>query len=433
MKLSDNFVYSKRDLVVVGIAIGLIVALLGVGFGVSAKPAVPMGRSELPPQSSFERALSILEEAPVIDGHNDFAMTVRDLFQNDLSKFNFNSNLSEREELSDYPMDHTDLPRLRKGRIGAQFWSAYVSCGSQYKDAVQLFMEQIDFIKRLVNEYPNDLQFATSTQDILDGFKSKKIASLIGVESGHAIGSSVAILRTLYELGARYMTLTHTCNTPWADSSEAEQNIPPRSQGLSDFGQLVVQEMNRLGMLVDISHVSKDTMKDALSASKAPVMFSHSSARALCSQARNVPDEVLLDLKSNGGIIMVNFYSCFLIDDCQERNATVLDVVAHINHIRNLIGVDHIGLGGDFNGVESLPIGLEDTSKYPNLFVALLEDKTHDWTEAELAQISSGNLLRVFKKVEDVRDMLKRNDPEQTWIDPNDLHRSETSCQSETS
>eukprot|EP00095_Tigriopus_kingsejongensis_P001547 maker-scaffold424_size175595-snap-gene-0.32 protein:Tk01547 transcript:maker-scaffold424_size175595-snap-gene-0.32-mRNA-1 annotation:"dipeptidase 1-like protein" len=433
--MGDNFVYSKRDLIVVAIALGLVVALLGVGFGVStAKPAIAERNDDFKPdQSNLEMALDILNESPVIDGHNDFPLAIRDLFQNDLSQFNFNSNLSQTDEFKDYPMDHTDLPRLRRGRVGAQFWSAYMGCESQFKDAVQIFLEQVDVIRRLVDEYPDDLRWATSTQDILDAFENQRIASLIGVESGHAIGNSLAVLRSLYDLGARYMTLTHTCNTPWADSSESEAHNGSlaRSRGLSNFGRLVVEEMNRLGMMVDLSHVSKSTMEDALNISMAPVMFSHSSARALCPHPRNVPDDVLLQLKENGGIIMVNFYSCFLIKNCRESHATIQDVVNHINHIRKLIGVNHIGLGGDFNGVESLPIGLDDTSKYPQLFATLLADESVEWTREDLAKLSSGNLIRVFGEVERVRDALRaKKAPDSTWIDPLDLARNELKCTS---
>lgn len=267
--------------------------------------------------------------------HNDFPLTIRELFSNDVESWNFDSNLSENPKFKGYSSDHTDLPRLRKGQVGGQFWSAYMGCSTQYTDATPLYMEQIDVIKRFVAKYPNDMTLVTTAQGletyykqskthpssncvvflgIRNAFQEKKIASMIGVESGHAIASSLGVLRLFYETGARYMTLTHSCNTPWyfllfnlfkhfvvidcvivrADTSESESgNEPVRNNGLSEFGKVIIKEMNRLGMLVDISHVSADTMRDTLEVSRAPVMFSHSSAREIYGQARNVPDDVL--------------------------------------------------------------------------------------------------------------------------------------------
>merc|ERR1711963_1314754 len=210
--------------------------------------------------------------------------------------------------------------------------------------------------------------WAVSTREIEEAWKVGKIASMIGVESGHAIGSSLPILRTLYSMGARYMTLTHTCNTPWADAAQVEQGyFPPRTNGISEFGEKVVLEMNRLGMLVDLSHVSSDAMRQVLNVTRAPVIFSHSGARSVCSNPRNVPDDVLEKVAEVGGVVMVNFYSCFLTDNCTTEDATVLDVVKHINHIRRVAGVNHVGIGGDYNGVPWTPVGLEDVSKYPNI------------------------------------------------------------------
>lgn len=415
---------------VVGVAAAIVVALLGLGFGLAS--GGPISSTEYPPNltlTSYERAIQILEVSPVIDGHNDFPMAVRDLFKNNLTFLDFDSYLSESEPFQSYSMDHTDLKRLKAGHVGGQFWSAYVGCSSQYKDAVQIFLEQIDIIKRLVANYPNDMQMVVTAQGIEDAFAAKKIASLIGVESGHAIGSSLAVLRMLYELGARYMTLTHSCNTPWADSSVSENDVPPDSNGLSEFGKLVVKEMNRLGMLVDLSHVSKSTMEQAIEVSRAPVIFSHSSARTVNNNSRNVPDEVLTKLAVNRGIIMVNFYSCFLIPNCAEKNATVQDVVAHINHIRKIAGVDYIGLGGDYNGITAPPEGLEDVSKYPELFAALLDDPDVDWTAEDLEKLASRNLIRVFKEVEGVRDALKYEVPYQEWIPRADL-KNNTNCNS---
>jgi len=317
--------------------------------------------------------------------------------------------------------------------MGGQFWSAYVDCDSQFKDATQKFLEQIDIIKQLVERYPQDLMWAESADDIEVAIANGKIASLIGVESGHAIGSSLPLLRSLYFLGARYMTLTHGCNTPWADASQVEEgSLSPRVEGLSQFGVLVVKEMNRLGMLVDLSHVSSDTMRQAIAASEAPVIFSHSSARAISAHARNVPDDVLELVRNNRGIVMVNFYACFLIDDCGSSNATVKDIVKHINHIRRVAGVDCVGIGGDFNGIEMPPIDINDVSHYPEVFVALIEDEEFGWTDEDLGKLASGNIIRVFKEVESVRDVLagRAAKPDNTWIPEEDLEE-DTTCQTQ--
>jgi len=253
------------------------------------------------------------------------------------------------------------------------------------------------------------------------------------VESGHAIGSSLPILRSLYSLGARYMTLTHGCNTPWADASQVEEgSLEARNDGLSEFGEQIVLEMNRLGMLVDLSHVSADTMRQAIRVSKAPVIFSHSSSRAVSAHARNVPDDVLTMVKANRGIVMVNFYACFLVDDCDSNNATVKDIVKHINHIRKIAGVDSVGIGGDFNGVETPPVDISDVSHYPEVFEALIEDGEVEWTDEDLGKLASGNIIRVFKEVEIVRDELAEMDsqPDNSWLPIPDLE-DDISCVSQ--
>merc|ERR1712198_804593 len=345
--------------------------------------------------TTLNRVNRLLSEYPVIDGHNDFPMGLRYLLKNDLNQLNFDHDLTQEEPWASYWANHIDLPRMRQGKMGGQFWSAFISCNAQYADAVQLFLEQVDIIRQLVAKYPNDLMWAVSTQDIEEAWKVGKIASMIGVESGHAIGSSLPILRTLYRMGARYMTLTHSCNTPWAEAAQMEDG----GQGLSDFGEKVVMEMNRLGMMVDLAHVSKFTMEDALRVSSAPVIFSHSGARGVNDHVRNVPDEILLKVKENGGVVMVNFYSCYVISDCDKRNATIMDVVRHIEHIRSVAGVEHVGIGGDFNGVEEFPEGLQDVSQYPNLFEALI-DFGENWDDHSLALLAGGNLLRVLRQVE---------------------------------
>lgn len=370
------------------------------------------------------RVSRILSKYPVIDGHNDFPMGIRSLLRNDVTKLRFDEDMTQIEPWASYWANHVDLPRMRKGGMGGQFWSAFVGCSSQFKDAVQLFLEQIDVIRQFVARYPDDLLWSTSVADIEEAWAQGKIASLIGVESGHAIGSSLPLLRTLYHMGARYMTLTHVCNTPWADAAQVESgSFPPRADGITEFGEKIVHEMNRLGMLVDLSHVSSDAMRQVLEVTLAPVIFSHSGARAVCSHPRNVPDDVLEIVKEVGGVVMVNFYSCFLIDDCREKDATVQDVVKHINHIRSVAGVDHVGIGSDYNGIDVTPVGLEDVSHYPEVFAALIEDGTFDWTDEELGKLAGLNLINTFRAVEAIRDLMADEGviPDNSWIPELDL------------
>ncbi|PNF37640.1 hypothetical protein B7P43_G11969 [Cryptotermes secundus] len=352
---------------------------------------------------------SACEEKAAVVRHNDLPWNVRKFMHNQILSFNFTADLEKVHPWAKSNWSHTDLPRLRRGMVGAQFWSAYVPCDAQYLDAVQLTLEQIDLIKRLADLNPEHLTLVTSVKGVQETHRAGRIASLIGVEGGHSLGNSLAVLRTFYSLGARYMTVTHTCNTAWADCSltqlQSESSSPTaqptdRSSegGLTEFGKLVVREMNRLGMMVDLSHASVHTMKDALAASKAPVMFSHSSAFALCNSSRNVPDDVLKSLALNGGIVMVNFYTYFIT--CNST-ATINDVIAHINHIRDVAGVNHVGIGAGYDGINFTPQGLEDVSKYPQLLAALLEDPS--WREEDLKKLAGLNLLRVFRAVEEVR------------------------------
>ncbi|XP_043669071.1 dipeptidase 1 isoform X2 [Vespula pensylvanica] len=293
-------------------------------------------------------ARRILRDVPLIDGHNDLPWNIRKFLKNQLRGFRFD-DLSDIRPWSGNAWSHTDLRRLRKGMVAAQFWSAYTPCPSQYHDSVQLALEQIDVIRRLVNKHPESMILVTTAEGIERAHKEGRLASLIGVEGGHAIGTSLAVLRMLYELGARYLTLTHTCHTPWADCSTADEpGQVPHVGGLSNFGKSIVLEMNRLGMMVDLSHVSVPTMLDAMASSKAPVIFSHSSAHALCNSSRNVPDHALKHLARTGGIVMVSFYPPFI--SCSETS-TLEDVVAHINHIRKVAGVDHIGIGAGYDGI----------------------------------------------------------------------------------
>jgi membrane dipeptidase len=369
-----------------------------------------------------EEALRIHREAIVVDGHNDLPWQYRD--KGDLG-------FQKIDIAKPQPRLHTDIPRLRKGGVGAQFWSAYVSTKTM-KDhtAVRETLEQIDVIHRMVRRYPDTFEMAYRVDDIRRIHRQGKIASLIGVEGGHSIDNSLGVLRMLYALGTRYMTLTHSETLDWADSATDK----PRHGGLTPFGEQVVREMNRLGMMVDISHVSADTMKHALRVSQAPVIASHSSAYALAAHPRNVPDDVLLLLKKNGGVVMVNFYPGFIVPegvrasremfqvarDLQQKypkdeefqaafeqwrrehpipTGSVHTVVDHIDHIVKVAGIDHVGLGSDFDGINTVPRQLEDVSCYPNITQELLN---RGYSREDILKILGGNLLRAFGEVEKV-------------------------------
>ncbi|XP_076288819.1 dipeptidase 1 isoform X1 [Lasioglossum baleicum] len=368
----------------------------------------------------------VLDSVPIIDGHNDLPYNLYVKLNNRLEDFKFENDLADDSKWGRQACKScfTDLPRLRAGKVGGQFWAAYVSCASHYKDAVQLTLRQIDVIKRLVDRYPNDLQFVTEAKSIEEAWKNGKIASMIGVEGGHSIDSSLAVLRLYYELGVRYLTLTHACNTPWADASPVENGSV---HNLTSFGEAVVFEMNRLGMLVDLAHVSHNVMRRVLAVTKAPIIFSHSSAFSVCAHYRNVPDDVLKTVKENNGIVMVNFYSNFV--NCNSsRNATIQDVIDHINYIRDLIGPDHVGIGADYDGVSSMPEGLEDVSKYKDLLDRLYESNANPrWTKEDLEKLTGMNLIRVFKAVEVVRDSLKSTPPRDDIIDGLDLYNAQLS------
>jgi membrane dipeptidase len=379
--------------------------------------------SQQSPDPLQERARRLLRDTPIIDGHNDYPWEVRQRAQGDLSKLDMRVP---------QPEIMTDLPRLKAGGVGGQFWSVYVPsppAGTDPAISVTQTLEQIDVVHRMVARYPDQLALALSADDIERAHKQGKIASLIGMEGGHSINSSLAALRMMYRLGARYMTLTHSLNTPWADSATDS----PKLDGLSPFGEQVVQEMNRLGMLVDLSHVSPATMSDALRISTAPVIFSHSSARALTDVPRNVPDEILRDLPRNGGIIMVTFVPGFVSPEVAEWNkretaertrltgtlgtdegainkaldewrktnpaprASLIQVADHIDHIRKVAGIDHIGLGSDFDGITSVPVGLEDVSTFPMLIAELLR---RGYTDDDVRKIASRNILRVMRAAE---------------------------------
>jgi membrane dipeptidase len=358
------------------------------------------------------RAHIILSKTPVIDGHNDTPEQIRELFKNDFNRFDLNA--LPPEILS---KTHTDIPRLRLGKVGGQFWSVWIDPGLPRHEAVTATLEQIDTVERLVARYPETFTRADTADDLERAINGGKIASLIGMEGGHSIGNSLGILRQMYRAGARYMTLTHFKTIDWADSA----TDAPKHDGLSPFGVQVVKEMNRLGMMVDLSHVSEATMMDALDVSASPVIFSHSNAYARLDHPRNVTDKVLKRLPKNGGVVMVTFVPDYVSKAVKawemkkaelpedKRNAwakanarpraTLAQVADHIDHVRKMAGIDHIGIGGDFGGISSVVQGLEDVSTYPALFAELIR---RGYTADDLGKIAQGNILRVMRANEAV-------------------------------
>jgi len=336
------------------------------------------------------RARAIHREVPLIDGHNDYPWALRE--------HNRERDLSRLDIRVPQPKLHTDIPRLRQGGVGGQFWSVYVPATMRGAAATRATLEQIDVVHRMVRKYPDVLELAATAADVERIFKAGRIASLIGMEGGHAIDDSLATLRMFFAAGARYMTLTHSANVRWADAGTDK----PRLGGLSRFGEEVVREMNRLGMLVDLSHTSPDTMRDAIAVSEAPVIFSHSDARALNDHRRNVPDDVLRLLPTNGGIVMVTFVPGFLV---KGGKATLADVASHMDHVRTVAGPDHVGIGSDFDGIDSVPAGLEDVSKFPALTAELLR---RGWPEQDVRKALGLNILRVMRRAEEVAARLQR-------------------------
>ncbi|XP_004842692.2 dipeptidase 1 isoform X1 [Heterocephalus glaber] len=364
-------------------------------------------------QTFREQAETIMRAMPVIDGHNDLPWQL-------LTKFN-NQLQEKRANLSTLAGTHTNIPKLRAGFVGGQFWSAYVPCDTQDKDAVKRTLEQIDVIHRMCQAYPETFMCVTSSEGIEQAFREGKVASLVGVEGGHSIDSSLGVLRALYQLGMRYLTLTHSCNTPWADNWLVDTgHDEAESQGLSEFGKKVVREMNRLGIMIDLAHTSVATMRAALELSSAPVIFSHSSAYQLCPHKRNVPNDVLQLVKDTGSLVMVNFYTDYV--SCSSQ-AKLTEVADHLDHIRKVAGAQAVGFGGDYDGVSRLPAGLEDVSKYPDLVAELLQ---RGWTEEEVKGALAKNLLRVFKAVEKVSNLTATPEEE-----PIALNKLKGSCRTQ--
>jgi membrane dipeptidase len=361
---------------------------------------------------------ALLREHSIVDGHNDLLWAARTKVAYDFDRLDLRDS-----DVCRMLGTHTDLPRLRAGGVGAQFWSVFVPATLSGEAAVTATLEQIDAAHTMIRRYDDQLALATTVEDIERAWQRGRIASLLGAEGGHQINESLGTLRMLYRLGVRYLTLTHNDNVPWADSATDQ----PVLGGLSAFGGDVVAEMNRIGMLVDLSHVSAEVMRQALDVSTAPVVFSHSSARALCDHPRNVPDDVLARLPDNGGLCMVTFVPYFVSENCRgwaleataaaaaeglapgsaeedafrewyridhpAPQATIADVVAHLEHVREVAGMEHVGLGGDYDGVDQLPAGLEDVTGYPRLLAALAD---RSWSDEDLSRLTCRNALRVM-------------------------------------
>jgi membrane dipeptidase len=378
-----------------------------------------------------EIAREVLAKTPIIDGHNDTPHQLAELFGRDFFKFDLNRLPPEV-----LAKTHTDIATSRAGFLGGQYWSVYVEAGLPKHEAVTRTLQQIDVVHQMIARYPDSFAFATTAAEVEAAIKKGRIASLIGMEGGHSIGSSLEILRQMHAAGVRYMTLTHSLTTDWADSA----TDVPKHDGLSPFGFEVLAEMNRLGMIADLSHVSEATMHDVLDKTNAPVLFTHSNARAVTPHPRNVPDSVLKRLPQNGGVVMVTFVPGFTSAERRQweyekaaiagrakleftgnpvgekaavdawiaanpqPKATLAQVADHIDHIRKVAGIDHIGIGGDFGGVDELPVGLENVSTYPALFAELIR---RGYSKADLAKIAQGNALRVMRATEAAAEKMR--------------------------
>jgi membrane dipeptidase len=403
----------------------LLAAIVSLFFIASSYAASPSDEALL------KQVKEVLKKTPLIDGHNDLPWKFHEKFKNHVGQADLNDTTK-----MDPPL-HTDIPRLRAGMVGGQFWSVYVPVDLPGAEAIRSVLEQIDVVDRYVQRYPEAFELAYTASDIERIHAKGKVASLMGIEGGHCIDNSLAVLRQLYVCGARYMTLTHWSDTDWADAATDD----PKHNGLTPFGEQVVKEMNRIGMLVDISHVAAVTMNKVLDVTQAPVIFSHSSVRAISGHPRNVPDDVLKRLSANGGVVMVNFAPSFVSEEVRQYNAnldaeearlkainignpdalkeqleawkqknpsphaTLSQVADHIDYMRKVAGIDHIGIGSDFDGIETTPVGLEDVSKYPDLFVELMK---RGYTKDEIAKIAGANVLRAMKTVESVAAKLQK-------------------------
>ncbi len=383
---------------------------------------------------ALDHAREVLAKSILMDGHNDLPWAIRSYKEapGDVAAYDLRQHAP--------PGGQTDIPRLREGRVGAQFWSVYTP-GEATEHLARTQLEQIDIARRMIERYPDTFTLAATAADIRAAKAAGKIAGMLGAEGGHAIEDSLGALRAYYDLGVRYMTLTHNTHTAWADSA---MDPKPGHGGLTEFGEKVVHEMNRIGMLVDLSHTAPDTMRDALRVSQAPVIFSHSSARALCEIPRNVPDDVIKMLPKNGGVLMVTFVSPFISqaaadvalpamkryneesqgkteaergklyeDVMAEMRAkmpkvTIAQVADHIEYVKKLAGVDYIGIGSDYDGNDSWPEGLEDVSKFPNLFAELVR---RGWSDEDLAKLAGGNVLRALEQAEAVAKKLQATEP----------------------
>ena len=389
-------------------------------------------QAEAATPAQVEQARRVLRTTPLIDGHNDLPWAIRDDFGGELDRVDLT-----RDTRALTPPLQTDIPRLRQGGVGGQFWSVYVPANLAGPQATKAVLEQIDIARRIVAKHPEAFAWAETAEDVVRIHRSGRIASMLGAEGGYAIDNSLPVLRQLRRAGVRYMTLTHSATIDWADSA----TDAPRHGGLSPFGEAVVREMNRIGMLVDLSHVSPDTMRDAMRVSEAPVIFSHSSARGVTDHPRNVPDDVLGAMKADGGVVMITFVGGFVSEAVRAwgaartaeearlkalhpgdaaraaaelaawttRNpsprASVADVADHLDHVRRVAGVDHVGLGGDFDGTSNLPVGLEGVEGYPVLLAELLR---RGWSEADLRKLAGDNVLRVLRAADRTAERLQR-------------------------
>jgi membrane dipeptidase len=405
---------------------GKFAAFFALLLALAAAPTFAFAQT--PTRAELARVDRILRATPLIDGHNDLPWSIKSDHGNDLANVDLNSDTRTLT-----PPLHTDIPRLRQGRLGAQFWSVYVPATLKGPDATRATFEQIDLTRRMIAAYPQTFEFADSADDIVRIHRQRRIASMFGMEGGEAINNNLALLREFRAAGVLYMTLTHSQNTDWVDSATAT----PQHGGLSPFGEEVIREMNRVGMLVDLSHVSADAMRDALRVTTAPVIFSHSSAFGVTPHPRNVPDDVLELVRTNGGVVMVNFFPAFTSTDVWQwgarraaeearlkalnpadpaavtagvaawtqanpRPAIDVGVIAdHIEHIARVASRDNVGIGSDFDGVPWLPEGLDGVEDYPNLFVELMR---RGWSDRDLAKLAGGNLLRALRQAEQIAD-----------------------------